>query len=176
MKEKIKKIKLLALDVDGVMTKGDIIYDSEGKEIKIFNAHDGFGIVLIQKAGYKTAILSAKKAKAVTLRAKRLRVNKAYQNAFPKIYAYEKMLKDFNVKDKEVCFVGDDLFDLPVLKRVGFSVAVKNAAPELKRQVDYVTKRCGGDGAVREVIELILKTTGKWKKLLEGMEKFTCAL
>lgn len=170
MKNKIKKIKLLALDVDGVMTDGHIIYDGEGKEIKSFYAQDGYGIVLAGKAGLMTAIISAKKSKALTSRARTLNISKVYQNAYPKLNAYKKMLKSLNVKDDEVCFIGDDLPDVPLLRRVGFSVAVKNAANDVKRNVDYITKNHGGCGAVREVIELILKTQGKWRKLLEQVD------
>lgn len=162
MNERIKKIKVLALDVDGVLTDGKIIFDSAGKETKVFNVQDGLAVVIFKKAGFKTAILTARASKVVGLRAKDLNIDKTYQNAFPKIKAYTKMLRDFKVVDKEVCFVGDDLPDVQVLKRVGFAVAVSNAAPEVKRTAHYVTKKRGGEGAVREVIELILKTQGKW--------------
>lgn len=166
LKAKIKKIRLLILDVDGVLTNGEIILDERGKEMKIFNVQDGYGIVLFQRAGYKTAILSARAAGAVTARAKDLKVNKICQNAYPKINVYKKLLRDLKLKDEHVCFVGDDLPDIEVLKRVGFSVAVANAAVEVKKKVDYITKREGGKGAVREVIELILKAQRKWSGIL----------
>ena len=167
VKDKLKKIKVLALDVDGVLTEGGIVIDSSGHEIKVFNVLDGFGIVIAQRAGLKTAIITARRSRPVSFRANDLKVNKVYQDAFPKTHAYEKMLKEFAVKDSEVCFVGDDLPDLPLLKRVGFAVTVPGAAAGIKRYADYVTKRAGGQGAVREVIELILTAQGKWQKILE---------
>ena len=162
MDEKIKRIKILALDVDGVLTDGRIIYDSLGHEIKFFDVQDGYGIILWHRLGLKTAILSARSAKPVDVRAGDLKIDKIYQNAFPKIDTYEKLLKDFDARDEEVCFVGDDLPDLAVLKRVGFAVAVANANTEIKSVADYVTQKPGGRGAVREVIELILKSQDKW--------------
>lgn len=170
LKAKIKKIKLLILDVDGVLTKGDIILDDKGKEIKVFNVQDGFGIVLFQRAGLKTAILSARSCGAVTARAKDLKMNAICQDAYPKTAAYRKLLCRFKLKDEQVCFVGDDLPDIEVLTKVGFSVTVPNAAGEVKKKVDYITKRKGGCGAVREVIELILKTQKKWSTILKKYE------
>ena len=166
-KKNIEKIKLLALDVDGVLTDGKIIYDGAGREIKNFDVQDGFGLVFFQKAGFKTAFISSRRSAVVTVRAKDLGIHQVYQNAYPKMAAYRKLLKNFSLQDSEVCFVGDDLVDVPVLKRVGFAVGVPNAAAEVKAVVHYVTRKKGGDGAVREVIELILKTQGKWDSLLE---------
>jgi 3-deoxy-D-manno-octulosonate 8-phosphate phosphatase (KDO 8-P phosphatase) len=168
MKNRIKKIKVLAMDVDGVLTDGKIIHDSDGKESKHFDVQDGYGIVIFQRTGMKTAIISARSAKSVMMRAEDLRIDKVYQDAYPKVFAYETMLKDFGVADKEVCFIGDDLPDVPILRRVGFPVAVRNASRDVKAHAKYVTRKVGGAGAVREVIELILKTQGKWKKILES--------
>lgn len=170
MKDKIKAIKVLALDVDGVLTDGKIIFDSQGNETKNFDVQDGFGIVFFRKAGFKTAIITARASKVVTIRANDLNIDKIYQDAYPKINAYRELLRDLKVKDKEVCFIGDDLPDLPVLKRVGFAVGVANAVPEVKKAAHYITKRRGGKGAVREVIELILKAQGKWKATLGQFE------
>jgi len=169
MKEKIKKIKILVLDVDGVLTDGRIIVDSDGREIKNFDVQDGFGIVFFRKMGFKTAILTARRSKAVSVRAKDLKIDKVYQDAFPKINAYRKLLKDFGVKDENVCFIADDLTDIEVFRKVGFAVAVPNAVREIKQAADYITRKPGGKGAVREVIELIVKTQGKWKKLLQEL-------
>ena len=167
LKDRIKKIKLLVLDVDGVLTDGRIILDHEGQEIKIFNVLDGFGIVLFKRLGYKTAIISARCAKAVTARAADLGVDKIYQDANPKIQAYQQLLKELDLNDEDVCFVGDDLPDLAILKRAGFAASVPNARPEIKREAHYITKKEAGHGAVREIVELILKTQGKWKEVLE---------
>jgi len=166
MKERIKNIKVLALDVDGVMTDGRIIFDSDGKETKNFDVKDGFAIVMFKRAGFKTAIITARASEVVTQRVQDLGIDKAYQDAFPKINAYKDILREFKVKDSEVCFMGDDLPDLGVLKRAGFAVSVADAVPEVKKAAHYITKSKGGEGAVREVIELILKTQGKWKETL----------
>ena len=167
MKAQIRKIKLLALDVDGVLTDGRIILNSEGQETKNFDVLDGLGIVLFRQLGYKTAIISARSAKCVEHRANDLKIDKVYQDARPKRLAYEQMLKDFHLQDKNVCFIGDDLPDLPLIKRVGFGVAVANAPAEVKKSADYVTKNHGGRGAVREVIEMILKAQGQWPKIMK---------
>lgn len=166
LKTRIKKIKLLVLDVDGVLTDGRIVLNDEGRETKFFDVQDGFGIVFFRRAGYKVAILSARAAKAVTARAQDLKIDAICQDAYPKLGVYQKLLKQFNLKDDEVCFMGDDLPDIPVLKKVGLAVAVPNAAQDVKKNAHYVTISRGGQGAVREVIELILKTQGKWKSVL----------
>ncbi|MBU0467495.1 MAG: HAD-IIIA family hydrolase [Candidatus Omnitrophica bacterium] len=166
LKEKIKKIKVLAMDVDGVLTNGKIVLDNKGNELKYFDVQDGYGIAVIRRAGIKTAIISARSAGAVTSRAADLNIDKVFQDAYPKTVAYSKLLKELKVSSDEVCFVGDDLPDIVLLEKVGFAVAVKNAASEVKRSADYVTKKQGGDGAIREVVELILKTQGKWKNIL----------
>ncbi len=167
IKEKAKRIKFLILDVDGVLTDGKIIYDSEGKEMKFFNVLDGLGIVLLRRAGIKTAIVTAKTSKVVMRRSKDMQVFKVYQNIPKKEKTYKKILKKFKLTDSQVCFIGDELIDLPVLNRAGFSVAVSNAVPEVKRKADYITKRSGGEGAVREVIEIILKSQKKWNKIVK---------
>lgn len=167
----LKKIKVLAMDVDGILTNGEIIVQGDGKETKIYNVQDGFGIVVFQKFGYKTAIITARSATAVAARAQDLKIHKVYQDAFPKTTAYEDMLKEFGVRDEEVCYMGDDLPDLPVLNRVGLAVTVPNAVEEAKKAADYVTRNPGGQGAVREVIELIMKAQGTWKKALATFEK-----
>jgi len=165
---RLKKIKLLLLDVDGVLTQGQIVYDHEGKEIKFFHVHDGFAMVLFQKCGFKTAILTARYSQAVQARAEDLKVDKIIQNAFPKLKAYKELLEELGLKDEEVCFVADDLPDLAVFKRVGAAVAVPAAVKDIKEKAHYVTKKQGGEGAVREVIEMILKAQGKWNPVLES--------
>jgi len=171
MKAKIKNIKLLALDVDGIMTDGKIIYDSTGNEIKHFDVHDGFGLYLFKKAGMKVAIITARGSRVVVRRAKDLKIDAVYGDANPKLAAYKKMLRRFKVADRQVCFMGDDITDVQLLRRVGFSVTVPNGVPEAKKAADYITKKRGGSGAVREVIELILKTQKKWNKVLEPYER-----
>lgn len=165
--KRAKKVELLILDVDGVLTNGEIIVDDDGKETKIFNVQDGFGIVLFKRVGFKVAIISARKCAAVTARAKDLGIDKVFQNAHPKLKAYDSVLKHFKLKDENICFMGDDLPDLGVLKRVGFAVTVPNGVKETKKEAHYVTKKEGGKGAVREIIELLLNAKGLWKGVVK---------
>jgi len=167
---RIKKIKAVVVDVDGVLTDGKIIFDDAGKETKNFNVYDGFALVFLKRAGFKTAIITARASKTVTLRAKDLNIDRTYQDAFPKLTAYKKFLKEFHLKDENICFIADDLPDLQVLKRVGFAVSVLNGVEEIKREAHYITKKHGGNGAVREAVELILKTQGKWNGVLARYE------
>ena len=164
--QKLKKIKVFAVDVDGVLTNGEIILDHQGKEIKVFDVQDGLGLVILKRLGFKTAIISARFAPAVTARAKDLKFDKVYQDAYPKLAAYQQLLKELRASDDEVCFIGDDIPDIEVLKRVGFAAAVSNAIKEVKDVADYVTRKEGGCGAVREVIEMILRAHGLWEKVL----------
>ena len=166
MQEKIKKIKLLAVDIDGVMTEGKINVLSSGEEFKSFDVHDGYGLVMMKRAGYKTAIITARASKPVQIRGEDLNVDRIYMDAYPKIGYYEQMLEDLEVSDEEVCFMGDDLPDLPLIKRAGLGVAVLNARDELKESADYITRNNGGRGAIREVVEMILKTQGQWEKAI----------
>ena len=161
----LKKIKVLAMDVDGVMTDGRIVYDGSGKELKFFDVQDGYGIARARLAGLKTAIISARSCTAVKVRARNLKFDRVFLDARPKITAYEKMLKVFGVQDDEVCFIGDDIPDHAVLCRVGFAVVVANGVSEIRKAADYVTKRSGGRGAVREVAEMILKAQGLWRSV-----------
>jgi 3-deoxy-D-manno-octulosonate 8-phosphate phosphatase (KDO 8-P phosphatase) len=158
----LDRVKVLAMDVDGVLTDGRIIIDGHGVETKNFDVQDGFGIVFIRKAGIKTAIISARPSPVTKFRADDLQIDQVFTGVYPKLSAYEQMLANFNVSDEEVCFVGDDLADLVIFKRVGVAVAVANAVFEIKQEADYVTQRSGGRGAVREVVELILHAQGLW--------------
>ena len=118
LKTKLNKIKLLIMDVDGVLTDGKIVVDAQGKELKFFDVQDGFGLVLLRQAGVKTAILSARSSPAVTARAQDLKIDKICQDAYPKTIVYENLIQELGYRDEQVCFVGDDLPDLPVFKRV----------------------------------------------------------
>ena len=170
VEERAKKIKLLILDVDGVLTDSRIIYDNYGDELKCFNVYDGFGMTLLYRAGIRSAILTAKKTNIVMRRAKDMRVAKVY-SGYKKLEIYEKAIKKFKVKDEEVRFVGDDFIDLPVLKRVGLSVAPSEAIEEVKNSCHYITKKSGGKGAVREVVEMILKSQGLWYNMISEYQK-----
>ncbi len=160
--EKARRVKVLIVDIDGVMTDGRIVYGIYGDELKFFDVQDGFGISLLNKAGIKTIIITAKKTRIVKMRARDLRFAKAYQGNPDKVVPFNRVLKRFRVKPEEVCFMGDDLMDLPVLKRVGFAVAVPNAVEEVRKGSHYVTRASGGRGAVREICDLILKSQDKW--------------
>lgn len=160
--EKAKRVKLLILDIDGVMTDGRIIYSIYGDELKFFDVQDGFGITLLSAAGIKSAIITAKKSRIVKLRAKDMKVAKTYQGFIDKLIPFNRILKTFRIAPEEICFIGDDLIDVPVLKRVGFAVAVPNAVDEVKEAACYVTSKTGGRGAVREICDLILKSQNKW--------------
>jgi 3-deoxy-D-manno-octulosonate 8-phosphate phosphatase (KDO 8-P phosphatase) len=167
LREKAKKVKLLLLDVDGVLTDGRIIYDSGGRDSKFFDVHDGLGVYALRKAGIKTILITAKGSCAIKPRAKDMHVEEVVSNITPKSACLDKILRKYKVDRSEICFVGDDLVDLCLMKRAGFSVAVFNAAPEIKQAASYITIREGGRGAVREVAELILKSQGKWQDVLK---------
>lgn len=162
--DKAKQIKLLILDVDGVLTDGSVIYTDNGEEIKFFNAQDGHGIKLLMRAGIDVAIITGRSSKAVMFRAENLGITLVYQKALNKLEAYEDILKRKNLADQKISVVGDDLPDLPMLRRCGLSCAVPNSVAEVLGSVDYVTRNWGGKGAVREVCELLLKAQGLWEK------------
>jgi len=166
LKNVTRKIRLLLLDVDGVLTDGRIIYDSRGNDSKFYDVHDGLGVYLLYKAGIPTVLITAKGSKSIIPRARDMRVAEVYADISPKSAVLDKILKKYKVTADEVCFIGDDLVDLCLMKRVGFSVAVFNAAPEIKQAASYITLREGGRGAVREIAEIILKSQGKWQELL----------
>ncbi|MDO8426698.1 MAG: HAD-IIIA family hydrolase [Deltaproteobacteria bacterium] len=167
IEEKIKKIKLLIFDVDGVLTDGGIIYNDEGQELKVFDVRDGHGIKLLMRAGIDVAIITARESRAVSFRAANLGIEHVYQGMRDKAEALGLILEKKALAPEEAGYVGDDVIDLPVIKRVGFSAAVADAVDEVKQRVDYVTKMPGGRGAAREVVELILKTQGKWDGIIE---------
>ncbi len=163
--EKSRLIKLILLDVDGVMTDGDITYGNltdsdEPVEIKSFDVHDGYGVVQAIEKGINVGIITARNSKIVQLRAQELGITDVYQGSFNKIDSYEDIRKKYGVAEHETAYMGDDLFDLPVLEKVGLSAAPSTARPEVKRRVDYITKAPGGRGAVREFIDLIFKAKG----------------
>ncbi|UJS20378.1 MAG: HAD-IIIA family hydrolase [Candidatus Brocadia sp.] len=167
----IKNIKLVIIDVDGVLTDGAIYIDSQGIETKAFNVLDGTGISYLHRAGIKTAIISGRNCAAVTHRAKELGIEDVYQGARNKIDAYKQLREKYTLSDKEICYVGDDLIDLPLFYCAGFPVAVANATPIVKQHSAYVTKVRGGQGAVREVAEKILKFQGKWDVIMARYQK-----
>jgi len=166
LKSKMKKVKILLLDVDGVLTDGRIIYDSRGVDAKFYDVHDGLGVYLLGRMGIKTILITAKGSKSIHPRARDMRIEAVYEDILPKVKVYEDIRKKFGLKDEEVCFVGDDLVDLSVLKKTGVPIATRNACYEVKQASIYVTKKNGGRGAGRGVAELILKSKGLWNKAL----------
>ena len=142
--EKAKRVKLLLLDVDGVLTDGRIIYDSKGRDSKFFDVHDGLGVYLLQRAGIPTVLITAKGSRTLKHRARDMRVAEIFADVSPKTVVFDKILKRYNVISEEVCFVGDDLVDLCLMKKVGFSIAVFNACAEVKNLAHYITYREGG--------------------------------
>jgi 3-deoxy-D-manno-octulosonate 8-phosphate phosphatase (KDO 8-P phosphatase) len=156
------KIKLLILDVDGVLTDGRIIMNDRGEEIKCFHVKDGHGLRLLMNAGIHVVIITGRKSKTVEHRARDLGIREVYQSVKDKESLTKELIQNKKMDKEQVCCVGDDLPDLPMFNQVGISIAVADACPELLKKADLVTKKRGGKGAVREVCELILKAQGKW--------------
>lgn len=157
MARKLRLIKMVLLDVDGVLTDGGIYYSATGAEMKRFNAHDGYGVVRAREHGLKVGIISGRQTPIVELRAREMGIVDVMQGASDKVAAMEELRSRHGINVNEIAFIGDDLFDLPLLNRVGFSAAPANALPEVKKNVDYVTDATGGHGAVREFIDLIIQ-------------------
>ena len=193
-RSRAKRVKLLLFDVDGVLTDGKLFFfpapagvelttqDHAAKhggqggfglasssivEAKGFHAHDGTAISLARLGGIKTGLITKRISETVALRARDLKLEHVHQGIQDKLSTFREILKQENLNAAEACFVGDDVIDLPVMWNCGFSVAVANARDEVKRDAHYVTKHAGGDGALRDAIEFILKAQGKWKKVVE---------
>lgn len=169
--EAASKVRLLILDVDGVLTDGGIIIDDFGNEIKRFNVRDGHGIKLVQRHGIIVAIITGRNSRVVAHRARELGIGEVYQSAFKKGEVYEALLKKYSLRDEEVAFVGDDVVDIPILIRAGLPVCVADAADEAREHAMLITKNPGGCGAVREVTDLILKARGLWQGIIDGYNK-----
>lgn len=163
--EKAKQVQLLILDVDGVLTDGRIVIDDRGIESRFFNVKDGHGLKLLMRGQIQVVFLSGRESEATRLRAVELGVSKVYQNIHNKIEAYQQIIEENGLKDHQVGYVGDDLVDLPILKRAGFSAVVSDSVNEIKPFADYITERKGGKGAVREISDFILKSQGKWEEV-----------
>lgn len=162
LRERVQKIRLVIVDNDGVLTDGRIVYGDHGDELKFFDVQDGFGLVLLKRAGYKTIMVSGKKSRVNKRRAKDLQFSGIYQNAFDKLAVFERIVKKYKMKPEEICYIGDDLIDLPPMKRSGLAVAVPGAVEDVLKAAHHVTSRPGGRGAVREIVDLLLKTRGQW--------------
>ncbi|HUK81970.1 MAG TPA: HAD hydrolase family protein [Verrucomicrobiae bacterium] len=173
--ERLWKIRCLLMDVDGVLTDGKLYFTSDGQEIKSFDVQDGHGIAMAQRAGLLVGFISGRPSKATERRASDLGVKIVKQAATNKMEMVDEVKRDHDLRDEEICFIGDELVDLPVLRRVGLGVAVPNATDEVRELAHHVTAHRGGEGAVREVIELILKTQGSWQKVIARYTVLTLA-
>ena len=160
-------IDWLVLDVDGVLTDGSILLRGDGSESKRFSLHDGHGIKLWMRAGGDVTLLSGRASMATQCRAEQLNIKHVFQDCHKKLPVLKEFLDRMQIDPECVAYVGDDLLDIPGVRHAGFGVAVANAVQELKDQADYITTCRGGDGAVREVVEYILKRAGKWDALME---------
>lgn len=165
---KIEAVRLLLLDVDGVLTDGSIVIDGRGVEISRFDVRDGHGVKLLQRAGIRVGLLTSRASHAVTLRAAQLAIDLVYQNVSDKAEGYARIKAETGFSDRDIAYVGDDMVDLPVLRRVGFAVAVGDAWEGVKKVSDYVTDHPGGHGAVREVAELVLRAQGYWAEIVNS--------
>jgi 3-deoxy-D-manno-octulosonate 8-phosphate phosphatase (KDO 8-P phosphatase) len=161
LRKKVSGLKLLLMDVDGVLTDGRLFYTESGESLKVFNVHDGLGIKLLQRAGISTGVISGRESEALRKRLTELGIDEIYMGRTEKDGVLEKIATDKGLSYEEIGFVGDDLVDIPVLKKVGFPVAVRDAPSVVKRFASYITRRKGGEGAIREVCELILLLSGK---------------
>jgi 3-deoxy-D-manno-octulosonate 8-phosphate phosphatase (KDO 8-P phosphatase) len=161
-----KKIKLIIFDVDGVLTNGQIIFGQDGEAMKVFHAQDGLGISLAHRAGLHTAIITGRTTEMVRRRGAELKIGDVYQGALDKVAALRELCTKYNITLAEIAYIGDDLNDLPVMVQVGLPCAPANAVPEVKATARYIATHSGGQGAVREILEMILKAQDKWEGLV----------
>lgn len=166
--EKARKTECFIFDVDGVLTDRGIYIGEKGELFKPFNGHDGLGIKLWHGEGKKSAVITGRKSEMVRMRAETLGVTAIWQGNPDKRQAYNELKEKFGLQDEQIAYIGDDLIDLPIMKQVGFSVAVADAVSEVKEIADYVTNISGGHGAVREAIEFVLKAQGRWDNIIKN--------
>lgn len=160
--ERVQKVRFVLMDVDGVLTDGRLFMGSAGEEIRAFHVRDGLGIRMGQRAGLLFGIITGRQSRTVTDRAEELYITEVHQGVLDKSERLDEILGRIKLEPEQVCFIGDDLVDLPVLRRVGFAAAPADAVPEVLETVHYVSSRAGGDGAVRDVVDFLLRSQGKW--------------
>ena len=165
--DRARQVKLIIFDVDGVLTNGGLHIGERGELFKSFHCRDGFGITLAQSCGIKTAIITGRTSAITSYRAGELKINFVMQGQMNKRNAYKKIKAHFDLADEEICYVADDVVDLPVFVQVGFRAAVGDAVPEVIERAHFVSNNFGGHGAVREVVEFILKAKGLWQEIIE---------
>jgi 3-deoxy-D-manno-octulosonate 8-phosphate phosphatase (KDO 8-P phosphatase) len=171
LKKRAAQIKVLLMDVDGTMTDGGVTLLSQTEEIaleiKTFDAHDGQGLTLAHTAGLRTGCITGRQSSALLRRAREMNMEFIYMKQAVKMPAYEEIVQKSGVPDSAVAYIGDDLPDLPLMRRAGLAVAVRNAVPEVKKTAHYTTKALAGHGAIRETVELILKSKGIWEAMID---------
>ncbi len=165
--ERAAKVRMLVLDVDGVLTDGSLYFDSNGHEMKAFSSRDGLGMRFLQSQGIELALITGRKSEIVARRAQQLNVVHVYQGRTDKLKAFNELLQKTGLREDAVCYVGDDWIDLPVLMRVGLAVTVSDADAIVRARVHWVTSNTGGHGAVREVCDLIMAARGLDQKILD---------
>lgn len=168
LQARLQQVRILVMDVDGVLTDGSIVLDHQGREIKRFNARDGHGLKLLGQAGIQTAIITSRSSEAVAQRAHELGLNHVYQGSHDKRLAYAELKLATGLDDAQVAYMGDDILDLPVMAQVGLAAAPGDAHAEVLERAHYVAAEGGGRGAVRALAELILKTQGHWEGIMAG--------
>jgi 3-deoxy-D-manno-octulosonate 8-phosphate phosphatase (KDO 8-P phosphatase) len=166
--QKAKAIRLLILDVDGILTSGHLYYGNADTEIRGFHIHDGLGMKLLQKAGIAIAIISGKKSPSVIKRLEDLRIEHTYLGYENKLPAYTDIKQKLQLQDEEIAYMGDDLPDLPLLRRVGLAITVPQAPEIIKQHTDLITENKGGNGAVREVCEFLLRTQDRYESMIQS--------
>ena len=164
LKEKLEKIKLLICDVDGVLTDGTLIYTTNGEEAKNFSVLDGVGFHMINRLDIdlKTAWITGRECATTSYRGEKLKIDRVYNGVIRKIESYNELKKDYNLEDHEICFIGDDIIDMPLFEKVGLAISVPNAPDYVSKHAHYITSKAGGHGAVREVIDLIISSRGNF--------------
>lgn len=167
-RERAKKIKLIAFDVDGVLTDGRVNMGSGGEVFKSFDIKDGLGITQWQKAGGQTAVITGRESEIVARRAAELHITTVFQGCLDKRVAYEEIKSRLDIGDEAVAYMGDDLIDLPILKRAGLAAAVADAVPEIRERAHLVAERPGGHGAARELVEFIMRAQGRWDDVVRA--------
>lgn len=169
LQKKLGNVRLVILDVDGVLTDGRIIMDESGRELRCFDVKDGFGVRALIEMGVVVAVISGRSAPCVQKRLQQLGVKDIYQGVFEKRNPFKELLKKYNITPEETLFVADDVYDLPLFDEVGVKVAVADAVEAVKEKADWVTRHPGGRGAVREVAEAVLKARKLWTSIMERL-------
>jgi 3-deoxy-D-manno-octulosonate 8-phosphate phosphatase (KDO 8-P phosphatase) len=165
--KKAKNIRLVIFDVDGVLTDGSLIYGPHGNELKAFHVSDGMGIRMLQKSHIEIGIITARRSEAVTQRMQDLEIQHVYQHCADKVPAYEQIKQQLQLNDSQIAYMGDDLPDLPLLRRAGLAITVPNASQIIQQHAHWVTKAKGGKGAVREACDFILKAQENYDRIIQ---------